>query len=150
MKTIYCVQHGIAQSKDIDPQRPLSATGRSEVHKVAAYLREHKIVIRKICHSGKLRAQQTADIFSEILGVDAVIVLNCMNPNDDPAELIKQTTEDAVMYVGHLPHMQHVVADIVTAGTNNSIVKFQNSAVVCIEADQSSAAIKWFITPDIC
>jgi len=150
MKTIYFVQHGIAQPKDVDPQRPLSAIGRSEVHRVASYLREHKIVIRKIYHSGKLRAQQTASIFAEILGADAVSALNGMNPNDYPDELIAQITEDAVMYIGHLPHMQHVVADIVTGDANNNVVKFQNAAVACIEIEADTARIKWFLTPDIC
>lgn len=150
MKTIYFVQHGIAHSKDVDQKRPLSDIGNSEVHKVAIYLREHKVAIRKICHSGKLRALQTAAIFSEILGVDNLAELRGMNPNDNPAELIEQITEDAVMYVGHLPNIANVVAENIASGVNNTVLKFQNSAVVCIEIDESTACIKWFITPSMC
>lgn len=150
MKTVYFIQHGIAESKDVDPHRPLSALGRHEAHKVAVYLQEHKIVLRKIYHSGKLRAQQTAKIFAEILGTEDVSALNCMNPNDNPDLLIAQIAEDAVMYVGHLPNIGNVVANIVSNSVINTIIKFQNSAVVCIEIEESSASIKWFITPDIC
>ncbi|MCW8997072.1 MAG: phosphohistidine phosphatase SixA [Psychromonas sp.] len=150
MKTLYFVQHGIAESKDIDPSRPLSDIGRSEVKRIAGYLRQHKIVINKIFHSGKLRAQQTAVIFSQILNVDNVYKLAGMQPNAAPAELIEQITEDAVMYIGHLPNIQHVVAQIVANNVNCSVVKFQNSAVICIEMDENGASIRWFITPEMC
>jgi len=33
------------------------------------------------------------------------------------------------MYIGHLPNMQYVVANIVTDDANIRVVKFQNSAV---------------------
>ncbi len=150
MKTVYFAQHGMAHPKDVDPQRPLSDLGSAEVRRVATYLREHKIVIRKICHSGKLRALQTATIFSQILGVGYVSELSGMNPNDNPAELIEQITEDAVLYVGHLPHIANVITNIITADGNNTVLKFQNSAVACIEMDKSTASIKWFIIPSIC
>jgi phosphohistidine phosphatase len=150
MKTIYFVQHGIARSKEVDQRRPLSDIGNAEVHKVAISLREHKVPIRKICHSGKLRAVQTAAIFSEILGVTNLTELAGMQPNDNPTQLIEQISEDGVMYIGHLPNLADVVTEIVAGGVNHPLVKFQNAAVVSIEIDESSACIKWFITPDMC
>ncbi len=150
MKTLYFVQHGIAQSKDVDPKRPLSDAGSEQVQRVAAYLKAHNIVIRKICHSGKLRAAQTAALFSEVLAVDQVSELSGMNPNDNPSELIEQISEDAVMYIGHLPHIQKTAAEIITNKSDHPVLKFQNSAVVCIELDQGAGRIKWFITPEMC
>ncbi len=148
-KKLYFVQHGAAYTKNVDEKRPLSDNGSAEVKKVAIYLKNHKVVIKKIYHSKKLRAAQTATIFSDILAVDYVSELSGMNPNDDPHKLIKQITEDAIMYVGHLPNIQNVVANIIT-NSNNTVVKFQNAAVVCIEIDNSMATIKWFITPNLC
>ena len=150
MKMIYFVQHGIARAKDVDQKRSLSDIGNAEVHKVATCLRAHNVSIRKICHSGKLRAQQTAAIFSEILGVNNLAELNGMDPSDNPAELIEQLTEDAVMYIGHLPNLANVVTALIAGGVNYPVIKFQNSAVVCIELDENRAVIKWFITPDMC
>ena len=150
MKTIYFVQHGIAHAKDVDQKRSLSDIGNAEVHKVATSLREHNIVIHKISHSGKLRARQTAAIFSEILGVNNLTELGGMDPGDNPSELIEQISEDAVMYIGHLPNLAKVVTQLVAEGVNYPVIKFQNSAVVCVEIDENSASIKWFITPDIC
>jgi phosphohistidine phosphatase len=150
MKTIYFVQHGIARPAEVDQKRPLSDIGNAEVHKVATSLREHKVPIRKICHSGKLRAKQTATIFSEILGVAQLTELSGMAPNDNPAQLIEQISEDGVMYIGHLPHLSRVVAQLVSGDATYPLVKFQNAAVLCMEMDESSAAIKWFITADMC
>jgi phosphohistidine phosphatase len=150
MKTIYFVQHGIADTKDIDPNRGLSDIGREQVLRVAVYLHNHNIVINKICHSGKLRALQTAALFSDILSVDNVCELKSMNPNDDPAELISQINADAVMYIGHLPHLQKVLSQILTRDIDNEVLRFQNSAVACIEMDQQTATLKWFITPSMC
>ena len=150
MKTIYFVQHGVALAKDVDQSRPLSDFGNLEVHKVACYLREHNIAVAKICHSGKLRAEQTAVIFSQILGVNHLVELSGMKPSDKPSELIGQISEDAVMYIGHLPNIAYVVTDIVGGEVNNPPLKFQNAAVVCIEMDEDTARIKWFITPDMC
>ena len=150
MKTIYFVQHGIAHAKEIDPERGLTDQGNAEVHKVATYLRQHKVAICKICHSGKLRARQSAAIFSEILAVDNQVELSGMNPGDAPEALIEQLSEDAVMYIGHLPNLAKVVTKIIADGEHHPVIKFQNSAVVCIEIDENGASIKWFITPDMC
>jgi len=150
IKYVYFVQHGIAVTKDIDEKRPLSDIGVEEVRKVAAKLKANGIGIRKIVHSGKLRAYQTASIFSEILGVSDLSEQKGMKPNDAPEELIEQITEDAVMYVGHLPHIENVVSTLVTGNKNNHIVRFQNSAVACVEIDGNECHLKWFITPELC
>jgi phosphohistidine phosphatase len=153
MKTmikVYFVQHGIALTKDIDEKRPLSDAGADEVCKVASTLKSNNITISKIIHSGKLRALQTASIFSQILEVKSVSELKGMNPKDDPKKLIEQINEDAVMYIGHLPNIQNVVSNLVTSGHNNSVIKFQNSAVTCVEINEDESHINWFITPELC
>lgn len=150
MKTVYLAQHGIAHPEDFDPTRSLSEIGIDEVRRVAAYLKDHHIVITKIYHSGKFRAQQTARLFSETLAIDNIAEINGLNPNDLPSELINQLTEDAVMYVGHLPNIANVVTQLICGDKNKPVLKFQNSAVACIEIDTSSASLKWFIIPGMC
>lgn len=150
MKTLYFVQHGIAHPEDVDPTRSLSDIGIDEVRRVAAYLKDHHIVITKIYHSGKFRAQQTARLFAEALAIDNIAEIKGLNPNDDPDQLINQLTEDAVMYVGHLPNIAHLVTQLISGDKNKPALKFQNAAVACIEIDTSSAGLKWFITPNMC
>ena len=150
MITVYFVQHGTALAKEIDETRPLSNAGADEVCKVASMLKSNHIAISKIVHSGKLRALQTASIFSQILNINIVSKLKGMNPNDAPEKLIEQLTEDAVMYIGHLPNIQNVISKLVTNDKNNNIIKFQNSAVACVELNQGESHINWFITPQLC
>jgi phosphohistidine phosphatase len=150
MKTVYFVQHGIAEPQDIDSSRSLSLIGIEEVRQVAAYLKDHHIVITKIYHSGKCRAKQTARLFSETLEIDHIAEINGLNPTDNPALLINQLTEDAVMYVGHLPNIANVVTQLISSDKNKPLLKFQNAAIACIEIDTSSASLKWFITPNMC
>ena len=150
MITNYFVQHGVAESKDVDQSRPLSDDGKYLVAKVASRLKDQNIVIGKIHHSGKLRALQTAQIFSEILEVSAISEMSGLNPNDEARKIIDQLKEDAVMYVGHLPNIQKIVSGIITRGGSDPVVKFQNSAVACIEIDQGQGCLKWFITADFC
>ena len=69
---IYLVQHGIALDKSEDERRPLSESGRNEVIKVASHLKRHDDLMSEVCHSRKLRAQETATIFSEAVGTKVV------------------------------------------------------------------------------
>ncbi len=60
--TIYLVQHGQSLDKQIDPNRSLSSEGKATTIKVAKTALEAGIKITTIYHSGKLRAQQTAEL----------------------------------------------------------------------------------------
>ena len=84
VRHLYLVQHGEAKSKEEDPERPLSETGRKTVEHVAAWAARMGLGVTLIRHSGKLRAQQTAAIFLENLqppgGMEAYPGLN---PHDD-------------------------------------------------------------------
>lgn len=150
MKTIFFVQHGLAHNKDVSVDRNLSDLGRKQTSKVATYLQNNNIVINKICHSGKLRAEQTAQIFSQVLAVNNICGLSYLSPKGDPDQLISQINEDAVMYIGHLPNLQKVLSKLLCNDQDNKVVSLQNSAVACIEIEAEQASLKWFITADMC
>ena len=63
---IYLVQHGEAKKENEDPLRPLTEEGIKNAEKVASYLAKLNLKIKKIFHSGKLRAKQTAEIYGKI------------------------------------------------------------------------------------
>ncbi|MFC1510038.1 phosphohistidine phosphatase SixA [Candidatus Omnitrophota bacterium] len=150
MKTIYLVQHGIAQVEEVDPKRALSDVGIEEVRRVAAYLKKHDVVFSRIVHSGKLRALQTAEIFAEILDVEDVCALEGINPKDDPDIFMRQLTDDHLMVVGHLPHLQKVASKIVANDENRAVVKIQNASVLCLEIENHVGSIQWFVVPGMC
>ena len=68
---LYFAQHGIAVSKNDDPERPLSKDGISQTKAIAKQLRQLGTPISAIFHSDKRRAQQTAEIFYSLLNSDS-------------------------------------------------------------------------------
>jgi phosphohistidine phosphatase len=145
----YFVQHGVALSKEQDSDRPLSSEGRHDVIAMAKHLRQVGVVLNTICHSGKTRARQTAELFAEQLGVGNVVEVAGMGPNDDVAVFAKTLKGDDVMYIGHLPHIGKLVSYLVTKDAASEVVKFNNAAVVCLEQGLEKFYLKWFIRPDL-
>ena len=145
----YFVQHGVALSKEQDSDRPLSPEGRHGVIAMAKHLRQAGVVLNAICHSGKTRARQTAELFAEQLDVSNVVEVTGMSPNDDVAAFAETLKGDEVMYIGHLPHIGKLVSYLVTHDASSEVVKFDNDAVVCLEQGLERYYLKWFITPEV-
>jgi phosphohistidine phosphatase len=148
---VYLVQHGRAKSEEEEPQRRLTDKGIGEVQKVAVFLRPLELRIDAVWHSGKARAQQTAELLAEAVSDrDRVVQREGLGPNDQVAPT-KQALEKIgrdVMIVGHLPFLGKLVALLVTESEANEIVEFQFGGVVCIERrDREEWKIAWMITP---
>jgi len=62
---LYLIQHGIALPESEDPQKGLSDKGVVQTQKMAEFLRRQDTKVNLIWHSKKLRAVQTAQIFSQ-------------------------------------------------------------------------------------
>lgn len=146
---MYFVQHGKAVAKEVDADRPLTEEGRKEVERVRDALRGMGLTAGKVCHSGKTRARQTAELLATAMSADCVTEIAGMKPNDDVAEFSKGL-EDEVMYVGHLPHMGKLVSYLVTGDATAEVVAFTYSGVVCVGKDEDGYHIEWFLTPSSC
>jgi Histidine phosphatase superfamily (branch 1) len=64
---LYLMQHGAALAKDVDPARPLSEQGEQDVRRIAAFLARAGVGVGRIWHSGKRRAEQTAELLAAAL-----------------------------------------------------------------------------------
>lgn len=148
--TMYFVQHGLALSKDIDPNRSLSDEGLKEVESISAYLQKIGVKVKKVYHSGKTRAEQTAQIFADHVGDGNVYELSGMSPNDDVKAFASSLNEDNTMYVGHLPHMEKLVSYLVAGDENTEVLKYSNGGVVCVEKENDGYHILWVLTPAVC
>lgn len=149
---LYLVQHGDALSKDVNPERPLSDQGRSSVMRLAAFLRG-RIQVLHVVHSGKTRAQQTADILAASVAPDhPVESVTGINPNDVTetfAHQLVQSTEDTLV-VGHLPFMASLVARLVNGSEDRAVVEYQPGSIVCLELnDAAKWLIQWMIRPEL-
>ena len=149
---LYLVQHGEAKSKQEDPDRSLTEKGIKDIGALADFLKA-KISFDRIVHSGKKRAQQTAEILTAAIAPDQTpAVIDCINPNDDPqklADLIAGWTGDNLI-VGHLPFMARMVGLLVNSDPDKVINNFQPGSMVCLEKEDSAEwKIGWILRPEL-
>ena len=155
---IYMVQHGQALPAEQDPQRPLSAAGRAAATKMADYLAPlgTQLIdppIAEVRHSGKLRAQQTAEIFAQALCPYArPTARENMSPKDDPRMIYdelatKRGTDGALLLVGHLPHLARLVGLLLTEDAEKTPVRLVNAAILKIGPADDGWAVEWYLTP---
>src|SRR5437867_4754684 len=113
IKCLYLVQHGETVEESVDPQRPLSAIGRANVERMATAAARCGLSVDQIRHSGKLRAEQTAEIFAKLLRPrEGVVVQPGLAPNDN-IRVIAEAARDwpsSVMLVGHLPFLSRLAS----------------------------------------
>jgi phosphohistidine phosphatase len=148
---VYLVQHGQSKSEEKDPQRRLTDKGIGEVRRVADFLHPLELEVDAVWHSGKARAQQTAELLAEAVSArERVVQREGLGPKDHVATT-KQTLEKVgrdVMIVGHLPFLGKLAALFITGSEANEIVEFQYGSIVCIERhDEGKWKIAWMITP---
>jgi phosphohistidine phosphatase len=58
---LYLVQHAEAKREEEDPARDLTEKGRKDIESVAHRMKKLNVQVRQILHSGKTRAQSTAN-----------------------------------------------------------------------------------------
>ena len=147
---IFLVQHGVALAKDIDPERPLSEEGIKDVKRIAEVAKGYNIPVKSIRHSGKKRAQQTAEIFASSLNVDDIDSIDGINPNDEVESFGANLNNDSnIMFVGHMPFMSRLTSFLVAGDSEKGVFRFQNGGIVCLHSEDGSWMIKWTLMPDI-
>lgn len=150
---IYLVQHGLCLRKEEDPERPLSEAGVAQVQLLGGVAAGYGVQVSRIYHSGKKRAQQTAELFSAaLLPADGISVRSGLGPNDDVVAFSQGLVRDGrEMYVGHLPFMERLVSQLVTGCTEYLPLRFQNGGIVCMEREEGEGRwfIKWALMPNI-
>ena len=146
--SMFFVQHGISLDKSVDMDRPLSEQGKQNVKMIANHLAKQDLNIKRVFHSGKSRSTQTARLFAQILNIPNVQQHDFLNPNDDVNQLIS-ILEDSCMYVGHLPHMEKMVSELLCGNEDGKIVHYENAAVVCINRNEEGYYLNWMLKPSM-
>ena len=152
---LYLVQHGEALAKDVDPARPLSEPGRREVQAMAKFLKGAGIRVERVWHSGKRRAEQTAQILAKAVlhgGGGAVETIGGIEPNDPVAGFVSDADvwEQDTLVVGHLPFLSRLVAWLVAEDPERGVVGFLPGSVVCLErCDVERWILLWMLRPEL-
>ena len=150
---LYLVQHGDAVPERLDPERSLSVAGRQEVEAVARLLAGAHARVAHVVHSGKLRAQQTAELLATALAPGTVPqAMAGLRPNDPVEPTVRTITDRTsdMMLVGHLPSMGKLVACLVAGDEHKPVAAFVPGTVVCLQQDEAGGwVIAWMVRPEL-
>jgi len=149
---VYLVQHAEAMSEDQNPNRPLTDLGRQHTAWVADVAVKLGVELEQIRHSGKTRAEETAEILGEVLAPEeGVVAVSGLAPLDDVepvAEELDQASQP-VLLVGHLPFMERLAGQMLVGDAHQPVIDFTNAGLVCLEKKDSRWQAVWILTPDM-
>jgi phosphohistidine phosphatase len=152
---VYLMRHGTAVDRadpacPPDPARPLTSEGRRRTSAAAKGLAAFGVVPVQIWTSPYLRAKETADIVREMLRAPLPpIETEALLPGAAPERIqseLRQARLDSVLCVGHLPHLDRLIAFLLGAARDVSALK--KAGVACLEwPPRGHATLLWLATP---
>ena len=150
---LYLVQHGEAKPKEEDPERSLTNQGRTDVERLAAFLKRTGVSVGRVVHSGKLRAQQTAGILAQAIAsgakLEASDIINPLDPPESFAKKIGDWNADTLV-TGHLPFMSKLVALLITGDPEHTVASYKPGSAVCLERGEDGKwTVTWMLRPEL-
>ena len=148
--TLYVLQHGDAEPKKKNAERPLSEQGRRDIRLVAMHLHNANVHIARILHSGKLRAEQSARLIGETIPIEAAPAqVHGLNPNDDPAKLLSSLDPQAgdILIVSHMPFVSRLCSLLLTGSTETAFASVPGT-LFCLENMGDKWQLAYMLRPD--
>ncbi|OGT45153.1 MAG: phosphohistidine phosphatase SixA [Gammaproteobacteria bacterium RIFCSPHIGHO2_12_FULL_41_20] len=150
---LYLARHGDSVVKEHGHEPLLSEQGKQGVLLLAAFIKPLHIHVDSIFHSGKVRAQQTAELLSTgLICANGIEYLTGLNPADDVtvmANEIMKWSKD-ILLVGHLPFMSNLVSKLVADNEYKEIMFFHPGSFVCLEQiEEVSWSIEFVLHPGL-
>ena len=147
------MQHGDALAKAVNPDRPLSEQGRSDVERLAAHLARCGVRVARVVHSGKTRARQTAEILAPAVQarepVEALANLDPLDPPERFAAEFAGAPAD-LLIAGHMPFVGRLVSLLVAAREEASLLGFVPGTAACLErTDDGTWSVACLLRPEL-
>ena len=149
---LYVVQHAKAVEKEVDAERALSAEGKQDIGRVAAFVKGQNLSIERIWHSGKFRAAQTAEALAKAVRAGKVEEREGLKPNDSVQKVANElgASEASTMLVGHMPFVSRLASALLSGSEKAEVVKFRQGCVVCLgRGEDGKWAVEWMVIPEI-
>ncbi len=150
---VYLVQHAKALPEEIDPDRALSKEGHDDAERMAGWAASVGLEVQQIRHSGKTRAEQTANTLAQgLTAPGGVVKFAGLGPVDDVEPIAAELTiaQQPLMLVGHLPFMERMASHLLIGDAEKKLVDFQNAGIVCLEKKEDDVwRLAWAVTPDL-
>lgn len=133
---------------------------------MASFLARSGVRPRRVLHSGKLRAGETAAILARALAPGLMLEESAgLGPEDSPDRLISaargwveaaldgrggtSAAANDVLVVGHMPFMARALAALVGADTSLEFAAFATGAVTCLESENGKWRLLWLVAPEL-
>jgi phosphohistidine phosphatase len=128
------IRHGEAGKAETDELRRLSADGKEEIARLAKALARIQFEGAEIRHSGLLRAEESAVILAEALGLRQKLLVHPelapMEPPMNVLEAIQGRKSDLIL-VGHQPFMGKMASCLLSGSEVQKFVDFATGAAAC-------------------
>jgi phosphohistidine phosphatase len=147
---LYILQHGEAEPKEVDPDRPLSEQGGHDIRILAMHMQNMDIKPGKIFHSGKLRAEQSARLVADVLSPETQPVqANGLCPNDDPSMFANEIGQmnGNILLASHMPFVSRLCSTLLT-GSDDAEFASTPGTLICLEKTADKWRMCWMLRPD--
>ncbi len=150
---LYLAQHAKAASQEADPQRQLTEEGLRDVRKVAEFIRPLNLCVDYLWHSGKKRAERTAEVLADAIKINKEhAARDGLGPNDDVAALKDEIllSKENVMVVGHLPFLSKLTSLLLAGSESANTVAFKQAGIVCLNrSDENRWQVEWMVIAEL-
>ena len=158
---VYIFRHGHAESKALAPGktdegRRMVPEGKEQVRWTCERAKEFGLAPSVIMSSPRVRGRETAVMAKDILNPKAeVLAHSCLEPEAKVGEtykaLAKLNSGDSVILVTHLPHLGHLIADMLDWESVWQNLDFENGAMARIDfkgpPKPRKGSLVWLISP---
>ena len=149
---VILARHGEATSALENPNRPLSKRGIDEVGKMVRFLEPLQISVDEIRHSGKKRAEETAEILGgSVKSAKGIRAVSGMSPNDDvePIADLLNAEGVSVMLVSHMPFLSYLTSFLILGHHDREIVNFLTASLAGLSKTPLGWRLDWLLHPHI-
>lgn len=139
------MRHGQAGGGE-DP--PLTAFGRKEIEKMALFCKKRPLEITRICHSGKKRALQTAEIMADALGVP-LSEKSGLKPNE-AVLAFSNTLENEIpglLLVSHLPFLTRLASRLVLGEEREDFLALETGSLLLLTQEMGTWKLAGLLSP---
>jgi phosphohistidine phosphatase len=147
------VRHAHALEGADDAARPLSAKGRAQLKRLAAFLRANgAFAPDEIWHSGLVRAHETAGLLARRLKLTVPQrEVAGLKPEDNPKAIARRAAraERAIALVGHEPHLSALASLLVAGEAEPPVFEMKKGAVLALARVTGRWVVRWQVSPEV-
>jgi phosphohistidine phosphatase len=153
---LYLIRHAHAVDDEDDAVRELSAEGRAQARRLAAFLRDSgEMRPAEFWHSPLVRASQTASLLAESLGLRVPLrKVDGLKSEDDPRVITPRLQSPlSLALVGHEPHLSALASLLVTGAAFPPVFFMGKCAILALERTKGGNtgcwAVRWYVAPEL-